>query len=338
MYLVKNCSQKEYIKLFSTNFYIEENELNKIDITTIETMVETECIEKGILSISDICCANILLLFTISLKSLSEKMDCQAFLGILFQKFTSFRKYYSILLRMVYKLCQESVKQKKYKNIANTALCCYPCINAIRSKRLVPNEDLMGMITQFNTLNIKDFMYPEKKEKEENEKKEEEKEKEYNKENEEKINLEEIKLYGNQLEEKDISGNLYVYYNFSSERFYKEEELMQFVNKEEKDKKEEIPIITHPNFPSRIRFYNGIHKMECSFLSQKEILEKLTKECKKFMETLDYSKINPRYIVESCLNIFIYIRNAEEFEGMDDVFQTLQSIFYIFVLFIPRAQ
>ena len=68
---------------------------------------------------------------------------------------------------MIYKLCQESIKQKKYRNLTNTVLCYYPCINHIRSKGLVPNEDLMGMITQFNLINIKDFIYPERKEGEE---------------------------------------------------------------------------------------------------------------------------------------------------------------------------
>ena len=132
---------------------IEENTLNEIDITNIETRIENNCIKENILTKSDICCANILILFTISLKSLRETIDCQEFLSILFQRFTVFRKYYSILLRMVYKLC-ETGKDKKNSKIAKTALCFYPCINSIRVKKLVPNEDLMNMIKNFNKINF----------------------------------------------------------------------------------------------------------------------------------------------------------------------------------------
>ena len=57
---IKNLSLTEYAKLFSGSFYIEENILNKIDITIIETMVENNCIKENILTKSDICCANIL--------------------------------------------------------------------------------------------------------------------------------------------------------------------------------------------------------------------------------------------------------------------------------------
>jgi hypothetical protein len=75
IHLTKNLSLNEYAELFSSTFLIEENTLNEIDITNIETRIENNCIKEKILTNSDICCANILILFTISLKSLRETID-----------------------------------------------------------------------------------------------------------------------------------------------------------------------------------------------------------------------------------------------------------------------
>ena len=321
IHYIKNLSLNEYVQLFSSKFLIEGNTLNKIDVTNIETILEDNCIKEKILSKSDICCANILLLFAISLKSLKETMDCQEFLSVLFQGFTIFRKYYSILLRMVYRLCQ-AVKDKKSGNIANTALCFYPCINSIRLKKLVPNEDLMKMIKIFNKINMDEFSLPEynkKKIKENDEKKE-------------------LELYGETLEEKDITNkNLYVFNNFNSQRFYTEKAIVDYVNETDRD---EMNTNTNETIYPRIRFHNGIHKIESFFMSQKMMLDSLMKEYDKYIETLDNTKLTSKIILDACLNIFIYMRNNEEFEGMDDIYETLKSIFYIFMnqLFILKLE
>ena len=320
IHLTKNLSLNEYAELFSSTFLIEENTLNEIDITNIETRIENNCIKEKILTNSDICCANILILFTISLKSLRETIDCQEFLSILFQKFTVFRKYYSILLRMVYKLC-ETGKDKKNSKIANTALCYYPCINSIRVKKLVPNEDLMNMIKNFNKIDINEFSLQENEAKE---KKEE--------------NLGNIDLYGEKLEEKEINyKNLYIFNNFNSQQFFSEKAIVDYVNSTNQD---EISTNTGEIIYPRIRFYNGIHKIESFFMSQKIMLEGLMKEYNKYIETLDTTKLTSKIILDACLNIFIYMRNNEEFEGMDDIFETLKSIFYIYMnqLFILKSE
>ena len=281
-----------------------------------------------------------ILLFAISLKSLRESMDCQTFLGILFQKFTVFRKYYSILLRTISKLIQSLIKEKKYNYLGTVTICSYPCINSIRVKKLVPNEDLMNMMIQFNQININELYSStndkEKKEKEEKKEKVEKEEKEEKKEKEE--NIEGIALYGEQLEEKDISyRNLYVFNNFNSQQFFSEKEIVEYVNKT--NQFEMLTSTGERVFP-QIRFYNGIHKIESLFLSQKDMLESLIKEYDKYIENLDDSKLNSKIILDACLNIFIYMRNTEEFEGLDDIFDTLKSIFYIFMnqLFILKSE
>ena len=320
IHLTKNLSLNEYAELFSSTFLIEENTFNEIDITNIETRIENNCIKEKILTNSDICCANILILFTISLKSLRETIDCQEFLSILFQKFTVFRKYYSILLRMVYKLC-ETGKDKKNSKIANTALCYYPCINSIRVKKLVPNEDLMNMIKNFNKIDINEFSLQENEQKEQKEE-----------------NLGNIDLYGEKLEEKEINyKNLYIFNNFNSQQFFSEKAIVDYVNSTNQD---EISTNTGEIIYPRIRFYNGIHKIESFFMSQKIMLEGLMKEYNKYIETLDTTKLTSKIILDACLNIFIYMRNNEEFEGMDDIFETLKSIFYIYMnqLFILKSE
>ena len=316
---IKNLSLTEYAKLFPGPFYIEENILNKIDITIIETMVENNCIKENILTKSDICCANILLIFTISLKYLKDTMHCQAFLSVLFQSFTVFRKYYSILLRMIYRICQE-MKETKKGSISNTAVCYYPCINSLRNKKLVPNEDLMKMIKEFNKIDMRDFFLPDKNSKKE------------------KIENNEIKLYGESLEEKDITyKNLFVINNFNSQQFFKEKNILDFINITDK---EEVTTNTQEIICPKIRFYNGVHRIESFFKSQKVLLMNLIEEYNNFMETLDSSKLTLKIILDACLNIFIFMRNTKEFEGMDYISETLKSIFYVFMnqLFILKME
>ena len=248
-------------------------------------------------------------------------MDCQTFLGILFQDFTVFRKYYSILLRMIYRLYKDPNNKRNY----TSTLCYYPCINSIRKKKLVPNEDLLIMINQFNKININDLNNQEEEKLEEVKKDE---------------RLKDVKLYGEVLEELPISyDNLYVYHNFTKERFVNESEIIDAVNKYKQTESIEVKLRTGDIITPRIRFNNGIHKIESNFLSQKILLESLIEEYNKYIEDLDNNQLGTKIILDACLNIFIFMRNAEEFQGKDDIFEVLQNIFYIFMnqLFILKS-
>ena len=66
----------------------------------------------------------------------------------------------------------------------------------------------------------------------------------------------------------------------------------------------------------------------------------LIKEYNKYIETLDNTKLTSKIILDACLNIFVYMRNNDEFEDMDDIFEALKSIFYIFLnqLFILKTE
>ena len=320
LHFIKNLDSKEYSSSFYGSFYIEENKLKNIRINDIETKIENYCITYKLLTNSDICCANIILLFTLGLKYLRETMDCQTFLGILFQDFTVFRKYYSILLRMIYRLYQDPTNKKKL----TSTLCYFPCINSIRIKRLVPNEDLLVMINQFNKININEFNFQEE---EKVETKKDEK-------------VKDVKLYGEELEETKISpNNLYVYHNFTKDRFISEREIIIAINNFKQIGLIEVYLKNGESIMPKIRFNNGIHSIDCFFISQKILLESLIAEYNKYIEDLKDNILGPKIILDACLNIFIFMRNSEEFKGKEDLFDVLQSIFYIFMnqLFILKS-
>ena len=130
-------------------------------------------------------------------------------------------------------------------------------------------------------------------------------------------------------EEKDkiTNKNLYVFNNFNSKRFFSEEIIVKYINETNHDKLNFKIDDVNP----KIRFNNGIHKLEYEFISQKSMLNELIAEYKKYIETLDITKLSSEIILSSCLNVFIYVRNNKEFVGLDDIFKALNNIFYSFM-------
>ena len=310
IHLNQNMNEKELNSSIYGTFFVKENKLDVIDVSEIESRIEQYCINERLLTTSDICCTNLLLLFVISLKffkSSKEILDCQTFLCYLFQEFTIFRKYYSILLNMIYKLFDN-------KNNINAALCYYPCINSIRNKRLVPNEELLNIINELNQSDIPNLSNPEEEEKEKD------------------INDESMK---DKIENIDkLSDYLYVYKNFTPHRFVKEEEILREINMINAPEELEVILRTGETITPKIRFNFSIEnddKYECYFSSQKCILDKLIKEYKAYNEHLDVNKIGINVMLEASLNVFIFIRNNDKFIGKDDIFDTLKSIIKICV-------
>jgi len=316
IHITNNLNKIDYLGHFFESIFIEENSLKQINTNEIETKIENYCISRNVLTTDDICCANIILLFALSLKSLRDNMECSAFLGMLFQDFTVFRKYYGILLRMIYKLYQDAFSKKSYSKCKNSNECYYPIINSIRTKFLVPNEDLLKIINQFNELEIENMKYPEDEQKEEQI-------------NDEK--LKDIKLYGEQLKENDIDEeNLYIYHNFTPDRFVKEEEIVDNINKQNNQHINEV-ILDDVSLKPKIRFNNGIHKIESFFFKQKYLLDCLIKEYNKYIKDLDEKKLDTNVILDACLNIFIFMRNSEQFIEKDEIKNVVNNIFYIFM-------
>ena len=298
-HFIKNLNNNECKNASIYTLPITYNNLYDIKISQIENIMENYCIKNEILSNSDICCENIILLFIISLKSLGDSVNIK-FLFPLFQKCTIFRKYYSLLLNIIYRLYQN-----KEINTDTITLCYLACSNSLKNQKLVPNEDLMNMINQLNINNI----FGNSKEKQEN----------HNIKN--KL-LEMIPI---------TKDNLYVYNNFTSYRFVKEKEIVKNVNMKIRSEETDIVLETGEKIIPKIRFNNGQQKFESFFVSQRLILQYLFKEYCKYIVNLNDKNLGTKILLDACINIIIFMRNNDDFKDKSDLFSIVQSIFYTFI-------
>ena len=294
---------------------VKDNIPKTISVTDIESSIENYAIETGILSENDLCCANIIILFTLSLKSLKSIGEYQPFLGSLFQNFTVFRKYYSMIMSMIYTIYEESIAKNNYTRAKEYFYLYYLCINSLRNFKLIPNESLMNIIKKFNKIDLnllnEKINTPSPVKKNENKN---------------------IKLYGINLPEDDITKkNLYITHNFSSVRTYNEKEILDKVNEPSNSGNFFIKIDGNESLQPKIKFYNGIHEIKSFFYSQKILLFTLVEDYQKYIIDMDKNKLRSKIILDACLNIFIFMRNSKEFIGNGDIINTVQKIFYIFL-------
>ena len=303
--IIKGLSEENYIKLISDNFEREDNQIKDISLKEIETKIENYFLDNTSISNltnSEICCINIILLFSISLNILPANINCNSILSILFQNFIVFRKYCSILLQMIYKIIKNLIGENNSEKINQLIFCAYPCINYIRNNHLVPNEDLMTLINKFdlNETNdeIRDVSNP-------------------------VTNLNDDE-YSLNLSE----NNLFITYNFSPFKFYDEKFIFNKVN----IKNEGNLIIDNINMIPKIRYaIKNDKKVESAFFSQKKLWEILTKEYIKYKDNMDVNTLNRQNILDACLNIFIFMRNDEKFKWPDEAWKFLEIIFSVFL-------
>ena len=300
-----------YLKLKSK---VEENIPKNISVTDIETVIENYAIEKGILSESDLCSANLIILFTLCFRSLKTYIDCQSFLGSLFQDFTIFRKYYSMIMSMTYMTFEESLAKKDYKRAEECFYLYYLCINSLRNVKLIPNESLMNIIKKFNKINFdsikqRDSYKPEGITEENNQ-----------------------KLFEANFPIDEITNkNLYVTHNFSAIRVYKEKEIVESVNDSQNSNKYFVSIDGTELMQPKIKFNNGKYTFNSFFYSQKLLLLTLVEEYQNFIVDVNWDKLRPKIILDACLNIFIFMRNSEDFINKSDIFAMMKYIFYMFL-------
>ena len=110
MNMINNLNQEQFNTIFYMTDSINKNEPENILVINIEDIIENYSFETHLLSASDLCCSNIILLFSLGLKFLHESKDCTSFLGSLFKNFTVFRKYYSYITNMIYVLFSNYIK------------------------------------------------------------------------------------------------------------------------------------------------------------------------------------------------------------------------------------
>ena len=293
---------------------VKENIPKNISVTDIESVIENYAIEKGILSESDLCSANIIILFTFCFRTFKTYIECQSFLGSLFQDFTIFRKYYSMIMSMTYMTFEESLSKKNYKRAEECFYLYYLCINSLRNVKLIPNESLMNIIKKFNKINIDSLKQKDS----------------YHQ--EEAIEYNNQKLYGVNLPEDEITNkNLYITYNFSAVKVYKEKEIVEIINNYDNSSKFFVSIDGNDLMQPKIKFNNGIHSFNSFFYSQKLVLLSLVEEYQNFIIDLSGDKLRPKIILDACLNILIFMRNSKDFTDKSDIFAMMKNIFYIFL-------
>ena len=319
LHMLNEIKDKNKILYFILLKKVEENIPKEISVTDIESVIENYAMETGILSENDLCCANIIILFTLSLDSLKSIFDYQEFLGSLFQSFIVFRKYYSMIMSMIYTIYQQSIANKDIQRAKDYFFLYYLCINSFRNFKLIPNESIMNIIKKFNKINIDSL--------------EEIKNEPTNQQKNKVKNNNNVKLYGENLPEDDITyKNLYIMYNFTSQRTYNEKEILDNLNNPNNNNVDtniniEGNIIFHPI----IKFNNGINELKSLFYSQKLLLSTLVEDYKNYIKDMDKNKLRSNIILDACLNIFIFMRNSKEFLNNSDIIKTVKKIFYIFL-------
>ena len=288
------------------------NKNAEINISEIESKIENYCINKNLITSKDICCSNIITLFSLVLKYLPENIDCSKFLVVLFQEFNIFRKYFSFLLNMIYKVYNRSLEEKNEIKANQMKICFYSCLNCVRNKKIIVNENLEILINKFMR------KLREKEKIEEIEKKEEQSE-------------------INEIQNNIINdANLQICYNFSFMRFYSEKFILEAINGM-KDSDNDLYVKRgdiKEKISPKIKFIkNKNENIESNFISQKKILNILLNEYKNHIININNNKLDINNILNSCLNIFVFIRNNNEFEEFNEIWKMLENIYFYFINF-----
>ena len=304
--LIENLPKDKKSKLMSIDSALDDNIINEIDIIEIEKRVEDYCLDKKYLNNNELCVSNIIIIFAICLKFFPENIRCYDFLKTLFENFVIFRKYYTYLLQIIYKLFKQSLVENNLEKNKQLKLCFFCCFDFLKINKIVPNENLMIVINKF----LKLFL----------EEKEDEKKQEINNKN----NL--LKDVPNtRITEK----NLHITYNFTSKKSYDEKMILKLVNKLNKSN---LDFGTNNDMIPKIRYIiDKNDKEESIFFSQKQLSDILINEYNKFYENLDISKVDRKYISDACLNIFIFMRNDEKFKQLNVIWNTLEFVFHLFL-------
>ena len=311
MNMINNLNQDQFNNIFYMIDSINKNEPENILVINIEDIIENYSFETHLLSASDLCCSNIILLFSLGLKFLHESKDCTSFLGSLFKNFTVFRKYYSYITNMIYVLFSNYIKNNDYSRAHFYLILYYICVNSMRNMKLVPNESLMNVMKKFNEIDLKKF---------------DEKFRNQNENQENKDNSKENKIEENIFVNEELSKkNLFPIYNFTKKRIIKEKEILEILTNESTIK-EEGNLIT-----PKIRFQNNDLKIESLFFSQIIILNKLINVYNNFIVDLDEEHFDYELILYCCMNILVYMRNLDKFIDLDEIRDIVEIIFFLFL-------
>ena len=293
-YIMDNLNEKQLNFLLKNQNIIKENQINEILLNDIESSIENHFMELGLIKKDDICCTNILILFVISMRFIVKKEKDFTFFPSLFNHYNLFRKYYTMIFEVLYFLMKE--RSEKDIQTQNCLMIYFLLFNVLRSLGLIPNESLNNIINKIKQLNINFIQNTEQN----NERKSE----------------------GNEKDNMDENINEYIYfcYNFDKYRFFKEKEILNAVNNIERNEDSKLDSEDNKRIEqSKIRFNNRKEKYEFEILSQMEIFELLNNKYMTYIRNLDDSTLVHKEMFKICLNIIVYFRNMDDFDGKDEI-------------------
>ena len=152
---IQNLNKEDLSKIFPHYKKFKKNEILKFQVDEIENLIEQNAINNNTLDNKDIICSCIMLIFSISIPLLKsfELNFLYPYLSSLFNNnYFIFRKYYSILCDIFYRLLNSKEKKFSYFNFY------FPMLNKFIELKTLPNEILFNLIKKFFILeNQKDF-------------------------------------------------------------------------------------------------------------------------------------------------------------------------------------
>ena len=318
--IINNLDEEKFNEIFYLSNDLKNNISQDILVIDVENLIENYSIETQLLSRSDLCCSNIILLFSLSLNFLDTNIDCQSFLSTLFHEFTVFRKYYSYVMNMIYILFSNYINKQDYTRADSYLLLYYICVNSIRNLKLVPNEGLMNIMKKFNEIDLKKY----------NDNLTQHQNSFINLKNQNNI----IENKSELIEREELNtNNIFTIYNFTNKRFINDIEIIDKINLHvnndfsvEFDKEYIQPRIKYNN--NKI---NNIIKIESYFYSQTSLLAQLINAYNKYIIDLNEIHISYKLLIDSCLNILIYMRNCKEFKDKYEIKSIIEIIFFLFL-------
>ncbi len=297
---------------YSYQNIINENKIQSLQKNAIEDSIESYLMDTEILTSNDICFSNIIILYMITMKNIVMNFDCSICLSSLFYHCKVFRKYYSMIIEIIYKLMKNCLKNQNYKMAEIYLKTYYPFINSLRQNRLIPNENLINIIKKFYELSIDDFRKEDS--------------------NLNKIQISEKKDTSKGSENNVIDFNekfIYIFNNFNKTSVFKEKKILEIMNS---DNNYNYNFQEKLRINPKIKFHNGKEKSVFKLHSQKDIFISLNNIYIIYITSnLDDKFLNPLNIFECCLNIMIYFRNMDDFVGKDDIKTMLIQIYDLFL-------
>ena len=334
--LTKSLNTDEYERMFNLNSILNENIPKRIKISDIEDEIEKEIFENNnyynnglLINDDDICCMNIIILISLTLKYIDMENYMVIIIGNLFKDFFLFRKYYHMLMDMIYRVILIKLNENKSHNVErinNLLSFYYPCINSFREKNIIPNEKIVQIISNMNQID-QDIR------------------------NQKIINSENIdddlKEENNPIDKNNYI--IFVYHNFSYYGILKEKNIIEYINREDKSDKnnwknrlgfiiglrnEEKKILIVPKIKYISKYKNKENveynlSVESEVFSQRKLKFILNEEYQKYINNnLDDKVLDKRNILNCLLNIIIYIRNSKKYEEKYELEEAFKTILY----------